>query len=753
MTVESPRREWLYYVVAIGLSLGIFALLFEPWKADPRVPLVYTGDALVHISWIKNIVETGWYDANDRWGYPGGQDLRDFPSTDSLHHFTFRLLALATTDAFLLFNLFYLLTFPLTACTALFVLRRLGISPSTAIVVSLLYTFQPYHLMRTTHLLLNAFYLAPLACLLALRLYQDRPFFATGDDERAERRGESIAAAAVCVAIGGSGAYYAFFSCFFFGVAGLAGACTARRWRPLLRAGIVSAIVFTVFTASAANAIAHRINEPNADVPARQPADSEIYGLKIVQMLMPVPGHRTAVLRDFETSYNSVDTPLRNENTTAALGILGSIGLLVLLGRAVLLRSAVNRSTLDGLAVLALAALLLGTVGGFGATFSFLVSPWIRCYNRISIFIAFFALTAVALLLDSARQRLTATGWPRRLFCVAVFLVGGLALLDQTHRRLFPAPNAYRDAFEIDREFVRDLEARVPAHSAILQLPNCHYPEGVLPVDGNVYLGYEQLRPQLHSTTLRWTYGSMAGHAGYLWNCHLARMPRERQWIVLADAGFQGVCVDRNGYGKSAAATLAEIAADLRPAALTSRDGRLVYFDLASFAARLQPAANEEEHVRRRDLALNPVLVFFRNGFFEEQANAKTNEPYRWGRNAAEMEIRNDAREAQTVRLRWVVIVPEVHRDFTLTIQSDLFSETLAVGPAGTTFDRVVTVPPGRHRVRMSCDAPVQPAWQEPSKHGIVFRVTHFQCQDVLSEADEMRYCEETARLRAARRE
>jgi hypothetical protein len=116
------------------------------------------------------------------------------------------------------------------------------------------------------------------------------------------------------------------------------------------------------------------------------------------------------------------------------------------------------------------------------------------------------------------------------------------------------------------------------------------------------------------------------------------------------------------------------------------------------------------------------------------------------------LEIRNDARETQTVRLHWIATVPEVRRDFTLSIQSDLFSEVLAVGPAGTTFDRVVTVPPGRHRVRFSCDAPVQPVWQEASKHGIVFRLTNFHCEDVLSEADEMRLCEETARLPSRRR-
>ena len=66
----------------------------------------------------------------------------------------------------------------------------------------------------------------------------------------------------------------------------------------------------------------------------------------------------------------------------------------------------------DGLVTLNLAALLLATTGGLGAVFGFAVSPLIRCYNRMSIFIAFFALAAVALGL--ARVVRSARSGPRR---------------------------------------------------------------------------------------------------------------------------------------------------------------------------------------------------------------------------------------------------------------------------------------------------------------------------------------------------
>ncbi len=757
---NSFRRELAAHGIAQVICAAVFALLFQAWKIDLHVPFFYSGDGLVHVGWINNIVETGWFESNARFGYPGGQDLRDFPSTDALHHLTFKVLALFTSDPFLLFNVFYFLTFPLTTFCALFVLRRLGVSTSIAVVMSLLYAFQPYHLLRCGHLLLSAYYLVPFACLIAVRIYQDRPYLAGENDPRGSHRGGTVAVVLLCAALGASGAYYAFFSCFLIMVGGLAGAWTHRRWSPLVRGSAVCAVAFLAFVASAASALQHRLTQPNADVAERHPADAEVYGLKIVQMLMPVRGHRVGRLRDLEGAYTLGPTPLVNENTTAALGIIGAIGLVYLLARAALNRGG-SGSTMDGLAVIALAAVLLGTIGGFGSAFSFVVSPWIRGYNRISIFIAFMALAASGLLLEALRHRCfdrsapeaSATSgsrlrWRSIASVAAILLVGALGLLDQTHRRLLPNLEAYRRDYQVDREFVRELEARVPQGSAILQLPNSPYPNYIFRFETFDFNSHEHLRPQLHSKTLRWSYGSMPGHRGYLWSHHLDEMALERQCIVLADAGFQGICIDKWGYSDIGAAILQEMEAILGPPTLVSSDQRLYYFDLSEFTKRLKPPSNDAERERRRDLALNPVLIYWTTGFYEEQIHPKTKEPYRWGRRSAQFILENGSKESQTVQLRCSIAVPEARREYELIVQSDLFNETLKVSPTPTPIERTIVVPPGRHWVQINCDAPVQPPWQEPTKHGIVFCITHFCCEDVLSAEDELRLCEETARLR-----
>src|SRR5262245_46658958 len=150
---SSPAwRASRIYVVATFLCLIIVVKYFRLGHGDLVTPLKYRGDSLLHMGWIKNIVDTGWYLHNDRSGAPGGQDVRGFPGADTLHHLICKGLACFTDEVGLIFNLFYLLTFPLVTISTLFVLRRLGVSGAVALVVSLLYAFLPFHYYRMGHL-------------------------------------------------------------------------------------------------------------------------------------------------------------------------------------------------------------------------------------------------------------------------------------------------------------------------------------------------------------------------------------------------------------------------------------------------------------------------------------------------------------------------------------------------------------------------------------------------------------------------
>src|SRR5438876_7160409 len=86
-----------------------------------------------------------------------------------------------------------------------------------------------------------------------------------------------------------------------------------------------------------------------------------------------------------------------SENRSATLGLFGTLGFLLLLGCLLVEPSNIE---LQSLSALNLVALLVGTMGGFGAVFSFVIWSQFRGYNRISVFVAFFSLFGLLLLLE-----------------------------------------------------------------------------------------------------------------------------------------------------------------------------------------------------------------------------------------------------------------------------------------------------------------------------------------------------------------
>ncbi len=155
------------------------------------------------------------------------------------------------------------------------------------------------------------------------------------------------------------------------------------------------------------------------------PAESEVYGLKIRQLVSPVFNNSLPPLRRWAEREGAAQFPLETENTKSRLGVVGTLGFLILMSfwflPGVAQRFHSSRLLL-GASRLTLAAILLGTIGGFGSLFSLLITPEIRAWSRLCPFIAFFSLTAIAVAMDS----LVSTR-RRRIVSAAIVLVLGLA--------------------------------------------------------------------------------------------------------------------------------------------------------------------------------------------------------------------------------------------------------------------------------------------------------------------------------------
>ena len=572
------------YSLTVVLSLVVMVFVLSLWEADLRVPFGYHGDALWTGTVIKGMIDHGWYLGNPQIGLPGSGAMYDYPFSDLLHLVTLKGISLATHDYALTMNLFYLLSFPLTAVSAVFVLRWFGLSGPAALVSGLLFAFLPYHIGRGRyHLLLAAYYTIPWVVMVMLWVFRGEVQFWRAEGGAGAVR-KAWAAVVICALAAGSGIYYAFFSAFFLVVAGLAAAWRSRRGRDLVTAGVLAAIIAAVVLVNMLPTLWFQFWQgPNLAAAYRNPYDEQ-WGLKIEQLLLPVDAHRLGWLAQKKAEYNAA-SPLVNENRLATLGLVGGVGFLYLLWH--LLFSRRRESVMDDLAILNASGVLLATLGGFGSLLMMVVLPQIRCYNRISVFLGFFAFFAVGLLLDQAQSRWAKTSKAAVLFWVAAMVVLGGGLLDETTGYTAAAyvDHATQKALVTnDRAFFGRVEASLPPGAMVFQLPYQAFPEAP-PVNG--MFGYSHFRGYLNTRTLRWSYGAMKGRFGDMWQFAVAGRPVPEMLRALALAGFDGVYVDRKGYADGGRGIEGEITKVLGMSPLVSGDGQMACYRMREFRQRV----------------------------------------------------------------------------------------------------------------------------------------------------------------------
>ncbi len=581
-------RAWLKNlagsVLAILVTIAILVWFQRLWRVDLAIPINYVGDAVFYDVTIKAMLDNGWYLHNDYLGMPSGSDLHDFPLADSLHYGVMKLLSLASANHAVVFNLYYLLTYPVTTVLSLLVFRRFGLSYGLALAGSLVYTFLPYHFWRgQVHLLIACYYLVPLMVLLLLWLCTGRAIFFRWDEQSKRSAFQflswnALAALVICTLIGCGGIYYAFFGCCLLIIAGAFSYLTERNSASFWSASFcIALIVFVLFLNAVPTLVYRWEHGANAQAMQRDRADPETYALKIVQLLLPVTHHRFAWLAELKAFYNAHFHV--TDNDSATLGILGSAGFLLLIGR-LLYRSPspAGPRLMDSLSVLNAFAVLLATMGGFGSLLSLAIGPSVRGYSRVSVYIAFFSIFALLLVLEKLRRRLAGSRLPRVLPYAIPMALAVAGIADQTNRAQIPQYAPVQQEYQNDDEFVKRIEATLPPNAMIFQLPYSPFPEGQVWTHQMVV--YDPARAYLHSKALRWSYGAMCGREADLWQQSVALLPPERFLEAIVQKRFEGLYLDRNAYPDHGASLETQLSALLNAQPVVSANGRLAFFDL-----------------------------------------------------------------------------------------------------------------------------------------------------------------------------
>ena len=725
--------------------------------ADLRAPFQYTHDALLILPLVKATVERGSHWRNERLGAPGVQELYDFPVVDHLHFAVIWVIGRLVGDPVVAFNLFHLLTYPLTTLTGMFVLRRFGLSVPAAAAGGTLYAFQPYHQLRgQLHYFLAAYYVVPLTLMVVLWVCRGRlPFFRPAADSGRLRftvtSRDTLAAVAVAAVTSAAGAYYAFFACAFLAAAGAYGWVATRTWRAAASAAGVIGVVVAGGVVQHLPAFAYQARYGENTRPTlRWAEEAEMYGLRIAQLVLPIGNHNNVEVggrlildvAGVRTRYDSALRPLHQfeEPDWDPLGAVAAAGFVGLLAVAVL---PVGRGWPVGpLSALSVFGTLLGTVGGAGDLFNLLVTPQIRCHNRVSIYLAFLALFAVCRGLD----RVVRPGWPKWAAFGFLTLFG---VWDQTDHGWFPAVrtarpeyvpvDAARDKvaaqFAADRGFFAAVEEVLP-DGMVFCLPMIPYPEAhpyEEPGSPGRTAAYDMARGYLHTARLRWSFGAMKGREWDAWQRDVAGMAvgTDHMLLRITLAGFGGLLVDRRGLKPARYAGLVDglnrVLGDGSPR-VAHPDGSLVFFDLRGartyFRPNFGPAAFDAL-CRKEQEGLSWLWL---KGF-DSYEPVGYERRQRWCTAAGTVVAVNPSD-----RPRAALVSMRLHTWFgpesPLRISGGaVWAETIPVGEAGVRVARTLVLPPGRHTIRFRCDPP--PGYTFPDSRDLVFGVKDFSLTEV----------------------
>jgi phosphoglycerol transferase len=621
-------------VDAIGVTaatIGLLVITLRLWEANLRVPFVYNAadepplaygpDAPYYLMLAKGLVEHGSYLRISNLGWPFSLQIYDNPeSGDNLQFALLRVLGFVLRDAILTANFYYLFTFVAVALAAWFVLRRLGVSRLVAVVIAILYTFLPYHFARgEAHLLLSGYFMVPIATLLILSVLSDEPPFTAQRDTRWRvdlwnRR--ALLWLLACAALGSTGPYYAFFAVLLLGVAVVIDLVARRSWRRTASGAIaVGAVVVVLLLNLLPSFLYWASHGQNDEAIPRGISETEVNGLRVGELVLPRVDHRIEAFADAQRKSDRF-SPVGTSERGQQLGIIGAVGFVGLLGFT--LSRLLRRRTADDpersplslgtraeigqrLGVLTIVAVVVAAVSAFSLLISAIGVRYIRSYNRISVFIAFFALVAVAFGLDWVIRRLPR--WRGRAVLAAVVCVGVLfvGMFDQTSSSDVPDYEALERAWDSDEVFMRRIERELGPGAAVFQFPYVFFPEAGMIVGTGPY---DQVRGWLHADSLRWSWGSVRGREGD-WQGALSRLGPAEALDALTAVGFSGLMLDRAGYADQGALMQYGYTTTLGREPQVSPDGRLLFYDLRPWARDLRERLTPEQidELRRTTLA------------------------------------------------------------------------------------------------------------------------------------------------------
>ena len=282
---------------------------------------------------------------------------------------------------------------------------------------------------------------------------------------------------------------------------------------------------------------------------------------------------------------------------------------------------------------------LWGTIGGLSTLFGLFINPIFRSNNRMSIFIAFIAITTICIFFDRIIQQKNSLIKNKVYYIIFNLIMICGIILQLPGKTSVEYYNNIKNKIEVQKNFFGEIEKIVPADSMIYQLPYVPFPE--YPAV-NKMEPYEHLAAYIYSNNLKWSYGAMKGRYEDNWQNGINLLPLEERVKVLSIVGFKGIYIDRRAYKENELVDLEEnLKQILNVQPIVSSDNIRVFYSMKNYNEKYLRKYNENElNILRQNILNIKVghgdLDFDKSeisieGFYDKEDN------FRWMRNEAKI--------------------------------------------------------------------------------------------------------------------
>jgi hypothetical protein len=681
MTPKDRRKLFLFRWITPVLLLCIVGLTWcavqhrwtaEEWATPPR----YEQDVLALMAQAKSYAEGAISPIlpkfHPSFGAPFQANWNDYPNIEEAVYAGFGFLA-CIFGVFTGSNVVLFSAYLLAAGSFYFVCRRLRYDRVISVLGAALFSLSPYAFGRgLDHLGLCFYWHVPLGLLVV--------WWCLGRAPLLNNRGRLIFCLCVSVLHGIQNPYYAGVYCQFLIGASFCCALLRRPWpRILLPLGLAAMVVALVVGMDGSPILYRLAHGPNLEVIRRTYRDLELFALKPVELLLPL-SHREEWLAHWAKNAYTKQALFLGEPGRAYLGIL-SVSSLVALSYLSVRAIALKRlHQVPSFFWYLLWLLLYSIVGGINGLIGLSGFVFFRGTNRYSIVI-------MALLLFFLVQRLTTITrpwpWPRKLLIALCLLA--LGIWDQTPAVSQQQAAQVRAKITADHQLVSAMESKLPQGAMVFQLPVVAYPEAP---SIHKMTDYEEFRPYLHSTFLRYSYGTDKGRPRDQWQSEVERFTPAGMVSALERYGFSAILIARNGYIDGGASLLGDLRSARRSDILAeSRD--FICVGLLPFTSPLLPAEFDSSWYRLE-------------GEFDQN--------WRWSKGDAQVVLYNNGSAAESVILRFALrSLKARHLEIRMAGQT-LYETDLRAMLTISEMHLAITLPVGRSVLTFKTDqSAVQP--------------------------------------------